>query len=59
MSVQHKVNAIRNTGISWLDEQFLELLERVLTSNTTTDDTSITAKKNAMLQLDRWYNEVA
>jgi hypothetical protein len=59
MSVQHKVNAIRNTGISWLDEQFLELLERVLTSNTTTNDTSITTKKNAMLQLDRWYNEVA
>lgn len=59
MSVEYKINAIRKTGVSWLDEQFLGLLERVLMSNTTTGDTSITAKKNASLQLNRWYNEIA
>lgn len=52
MQVQEKVNAIKSSDISWLDDKYLHMLVAAL--NGENDD----HKQTATTKIDEWYSEL-
>lgn len=53
MTTLDKVQAIKATGLSWLDGEYINFLERVLTGET--PDNQDTAQE----LVNNWYKEIA
>lgn len=53
MSYLEKINAIKATELSFIDQDYIELLERIVLGSYTTIQTD-----NAQTQIDKWYSEL-